>query len=63
MINALRQHWPEYLMEATGLGLFMISAGVFGTLLEYTQSPIHEAISDPLIRAVTITGFNILPLS
>ena len=50
MINALRQHWPEYLMEAAGLGLFMISAGVFGTLLEYTQSPVHKAIADPLVR-------------
>lgn len=50
MINALRQHWPEYLMEAAGLGLFMISAGVFGTLLEYTQSPVHKVIADPLIR-------------
>jgi hypothetical protein len=39
MISALHQHWPEYLMEAAGLGLFMIAAGVFGTLLEYTHSP------------------------
>ena len=33
MLNALRQHWPEYFMEAFGLGIFMISAGVFATLL------------------------------
>ena len=25
MGNALRRHWPEYLMEAAGLGLFMVS--------------------------------------
>ena len=31
--DALRRHWPEYLMEAAGLGLFMVSAGMFGTLL------------------------------
>lgn len=37
-------------MEAAGLGLFMISAGLFGTLLEYPGSPIHQAIADPFLR-------------
>src|SRR6516162_4081972 len=50
MIHALRTHWPEYLMEAAGLGLFMVSAGLFGTLLEYPQSPVHRAIADPFLR-------------
>jgi aquaporin Z len=50
MIQALRMHWPEYLMEAAGLGLFMVSAGLFGTLLEYPQSPVHRAIADPFVR-------------
>jgi aquaporin Z len=49
-IGALRRHWPEYLMEAAGLGLFMISAGVFATLLEYPGSPLHQALPDPLVR-------------
>ena len=31
-------------MEALGLGLFMVSAGVFGTLLEYPGSPLHQAL-------------------
>ena len=39
MINTLRRHWPEYLMEAAELGIFMVSAGMFGTLLEYHQLP------------------------
>jgi len=26
MRSALKAHWPEYLMEAAGLGIFMISA-------------------------------------
>ena len=52
MIHALRTHWPEYLMEAAELGLFMVSAGLFGTLLEYPQSPVHRAIADPLVRRV-----------
>lgn len=46
----VRQHWPEYVMEAAGLGLFMISAGVFGTLLEYPHSPVHLALGDPMLR-------------
>src|SRR5262249_29692879 len=34
-IEALRTHWPEYLMEAAALGMFMVSACVFGVLLEH----------------------------
>lgn len=37
-------------MEAAGLGLFMISACLFGTLLEYPGSPLHQAIPDPFTR-------------
>jgi aquaporin Z len=38
MIQALRQHWLEYRMEAAGLGIFMISASLFTILLEYPGS-------------------------
>jgi aquaporin Z len=31
--EALRAHWPEYLVEAGALGTFMVSASVFGVLL------------------------------
>jgi aquaporin Z len=48
--TALSRHWPEYLMEAAGLGIFMVSAGLFGTLLEYPQSPVHQAIADDGLR-------------
>lgn len=40
MRQALRGHWPEYLMEAAHLGLFMISACVFVTLLYHPGSPL-----------------------
>jgi aquaporin Z len=50
MFQALRRHWLEYLMEAAGLGLFMISAGLFGTLLESPASPARQAMSEPLGR-------------
>ena len=33
--EAMRKHWPEYLMEAWGLGAFMVSAGLITTVLEY----------------------------
>jgi len=38
------------LMEALGLGLFMVSAGVFGTALEYPGSPLHQAIPSGVVR-------------
>jgi len=50
MLQTLKQHWPEYLMEAWGLGVFMISAGLFTTLFEYPGSPAHEALTAPDIR-------------
>ncbi len=37
-------------MEAAGLGIFMISAGLFGTFLEYPNSLLHQSISDPFLR-------------
>lgn len=37
-------------MEAAGLGAFMISACVFGVLLDHPASPVRQAISDPLAR-------------
>ena len=49
-VSALRRHWPEYLIEAAGLGLFMVSAGAFTTLLEHPASPVHAALPDPLLR-------------
>jgi aquaporin Z len=50
MLRALVRHWPEYLMEGAELGLFMVSAGLFGTLFEYPGSPVHRALPDPFVR-------------
>ncbi len=47
---AAEPHWPEYLMEAGCLATFMLSACIFGVLLEYPQSRIHGAIGDPILR-------------
>ncbi|HEX6143415.1 MAG TPA: aquaporin [Geminicoccaceae bacterium] len=48
--DGLRRHWPEYLMEAAGLGLFMVGAGLFGTLLFHPSSAVVGAVPDPLLR-------------
>lgn len=48
--QTVRRHWPEYLIEAWGLGTFMVSAGVFATLLEASGSPVREAIDSALLR-------------
>ena len=37
-------------MEALALGLFMVSAGVFGTILEAPASPVRAAITSPFAR-------------
>jgi hypothetical protein len=50
MTDALKRHWPEYLMEAVCLGLFMISAFTFGAILEYPGSALHQAIPYSVLR-------------
>jgi len=52
-ITAFRSHWPEYCIEGTALGTFLVSACVFGVLLEHPGSPIHRALVDtPMLRRV-----------
>jgi aquaporin Z len=52
--RALYSHWPEYLLEALGLGLFMFSACMFTTLLEHPASPAYRAIAHPDLRRLVI---------
>ena len=44
LIAALKKHWPEYLMEAAELGIFMVSACLFTILLYHPASPAVRAI-------------------
>ena len=39
MLDAIKHHWPEYLIEAWCLGTFMVSACVFGVLIFNPASP------------------------
>jgi aquaporin Z len=54
MMQAIRSHWQEYLIEAAGLGIFMISAGVVVTLLESSALPVQSFIPDPFLRRILI---------
>ncbi|MGH7334170.1 MAG: aquaporin [Candidatus Rokuibacteriota bacterium] len=60
MREALRRHWPEYLIEAVGLGLFMLSASLFGVLLFHDASPAARAVGEPHFNpALTLTFFRL----
>ncbi|MBA3441679.1 MAG: aquaporin [Pyrinomonadaceae bacterium] len=55
MIDKLKQHWVDYLMEAAGLAGFVIIASLVTTLLEHPDSPVHKALMDsPLLRRVPL---------
>jgi aquaporin Z len=47
-------HLPEYLIEALCLGLFMVSAGVVTSLLEYPGYGLRSSIADAGARRVLI---------
>jgi aquaporin Z len=51
-LGAALAHWPEYLMEAAGLGLFMVSACLFAVLLEHPASPIRRGLDSALLRRI-----------
>jgi aquaporin Z len=52
MLKTFGEHWPEYLIEAAGLGFFMLSACAFGVLLFHPQSPVVVALPGPVLRRV-----------
>jgi aquaporin Z len=52
MVDAVKNHWPEYLMELGSLAIFMISACLFGALLQYPGSPARALFPHPLSRRV-----------
>ncbi len=66
MLVAFKNNWKLYLIESWGLGVFMVSACLFATLLEYPYSAIHLAIENHFVRnvlmgiAMGLTAFAIL---
>jgi len=51
-VETIKHHWPEYAMEAFGLGLFMFLACAAGVVLEHPASAVHRTIGDPTLRRV-----------
>lgn len=54
MLSSLKHHWLEYLIEAWGLGTFMVSAGSFATLLFYPESPLYPLIPNEFLRGLVM---------
>jgi aquaporin Z len=52
--SRVRDHLPEYLAEAFGLGLFMLSACGFGVLLFPPASPVVTAVPSLMARNVAM---------
>ena len=54
-ISAAASHWPEYLMEAACLGLFMVSACSFTVLLQHPGSIVRQMVPSAFVRRA-LTG-------
>ena len=51
-MTTFAEHWPEYASEGLGLGLFMLSACAFGTLLAHPESPVVRLIRNQTVLRV-----------
>jgi len=49
-MSVIKQHWPEYLAEATELALFMLSACAFTVLLYHPASPLANSFPNEILR-------------
>ena len=54
MFETAKKHWPEYLIEMTCLGTFMVTACTFASLLGYPQSPAQMWIAAGMTRRVVM---------
>lgn len=53
MVTArLRDHWPEYLIEASALGLFLVAAVGFATVIHHPDFPVRQAVASDWLRRV-----------
>ena len=68
-LHSFRLHWPEYLMEATELALYMFFVCAFATLLQHPSSPVRHYVGSGLLRrallglamGVTVVGIITTP--
>jgi aquaporin Z len=54
MLQRLRTHWPEYVIEAWALGTFMVSAGICTTLIEHPDFGVPDFLPEATARRVLI---------
>jgi aquaporin Z len=54
MLDALSVHWPEYLIEASLLGIFMVVACAAVVIVQHPRSPVARAMARPRRRRVLI---------
>ncbi len=47
LLAALKHHWPEYVIEAWGLGMFMIAACLCAAFIFDPASPLHVSSTFP----------------
>lgn len=52
LVQTIRAHWPEYLIEAWALGTFMLSAATFGVLIDAGDAPLRKLVADDDLRRV-----------
>jgi len=50
-LGSIRLHWPEYLMEAGELGLYLFFACAFAAFLQHPASPVRHVTTGSLMRA------------
>jgi aquaporin Z len=51
-VAAALHHWPEYAMEAAGVGILVTAACIAGAILEHPHSPVVQAIPSAFARRV-----------
>ena len=49
-MDSLASHWPEYLMEAAELGLYMFLTCMFATVLQHPASPVRQLVPIEVAR-------------
>jgi aquaporin Z len=52
LVEALRVHWREYLMEGTEISVLMLSTCISGTLLYSQDSPLNNLAFSPAVRSL-----------
>ena len=53
-VASLRLHWPEYLMEAGELTLYLFFTCLFATLLQHPASPVRNLVMSGIVRRALV---------